>query len=85
MNIFITGVAGFIGGSVAHRLMADRHSIRGLVRDPEKAQALAAIGIAWPLAVSLPLSVLAAWFALNLGIRAWRQHGRRRRREMEDA
>jgi len=45
MNIFITGAAGFIGGSVAHRLMADGHTIRGLVRNAEKAQALAAIGI----------------------------------------
>lgn len=45
MNIFITGAAGFIGGSVAHRLMQEGHVIRGLVRSPEKAQALAALGI----------------------------------------
>jgi nucleoside-diphosphate-sugar epimerase len=45
MNLFITGAAGFIGGSVAHRLIRDGHVIRGLVRSPDKAQALAALGI----------------------------------------
>jgi nucleoside-diphosphate-sugar epimerase len=46
MNIFITGAAGFIGGSVAHRLLAEGHAIRGLVRSHEKGQSLAALGIA---------------------------------------
>ncbi|MBK5417361.1 NAD-dependent epimerase/dehydratase family protein [Pseudomonas sp. TH31] len=45
MNIFLTGANGFVGGSVAHRLMADGHSIRGLVRDPQKALQLKARGI----------------------------------------
>ena len=46
MNIFITGAAGYIGGSVAQRLLGERHAVRGLVRDPTKADALAASGIA---------------------------------------
>lgn len=45
MNIFLTGANGFVGGSVAHRLIADGHSIRGLVRDPQKAELLKARGI----------------------------------------
>ncbi|CAN5313681.1 NAD-dependent epimerase/dehydratase family protein [soil metagenome] len=45
MNIFITGAAGYIGGSVATRLLAEGHSIRGLVRKPELAEALQARGI----------------------------------------
>jgi len=45
MNIFITGSAGYIGGAVAIRLLAEGHGIRGLVRKPELAQALQAQGI----------------------------------------
>ncbi len=45
MNIFITGAAGYIGGSVATRLLAEGHSIRGLVRKPGLADALQARGI----------------------------------------
>jgi nucleoside-diphosphate-sugar epimerase len=40
MDIFVTGAAGYIGGSVANALAADGHQVRGLVRSPEKARAL---------------------------------------------
>jgi nucleoside-diphosphate-sugar epimerase len=45
MNIFITGAAGYIGGSIAQHLLGERHALRGLVRDPAKADALAARGV----------------------------------------
>jgi nucleoside-diphosphate-sugar epimerase len=45
MSIFITGAAGFIGGTVAHRLIAENYVVRGLVRDREKAKRLEATGI----------------------------------------
>ena len=45
MNIFLTGASGFIGGTVALRLNASGHRIRGLVRSPEKAARLQALGI----------------------------------------
>jgi nucleoside-diphosphate-sugar epimerase len=45
MNIFITGAAGYIGGSVANALLEEGHVIRGLVRDPEKVELLAARGV----------------------------------------
>jgi nucleoside-diphosphate-sugar epimerase len=45
MDIFITGAAGYIGGSLAHALVADGHSLRGLVRSPEKAEALVQRGV----------------------------------------
>jgi nucleoside-diphosphate-sugar epimerase len=45
MTIFLTGVSGYIGGAVASRLMQDEHRIRGLVRSPEKAARLQALGI----------------------------------------
>lgn len=45
MNVFVTGVGGYIGGTVAARLMAEGHRVSGLVRDPAKAELLRARGI----------------------------------------
>ncbi len=45
MQLFLTGASGFIGGSLAHSLKARGHALRGLVRDPAKADRLAALGI----------------------------------------
>jgi nucleoside-diphosphate-sugar epimerase len=45
MRIFLTGANGFIGGAVATALIADGHTVRGLVRDQAKAAAVAAHGI----------------------------------------
>ena len=39
MQIFITGANGFIGGAVASALIADGHTVRGLVRSKAKADA----------------------------------------------
>ena len=45
MNIFVTGAAGYIGGSVAMALLAAGHRVRGLTRSPATAERLAHIGI----------------------------------------
>jgi nucleoside-diphosphate-sugar epimerase len=45
VNIFITGAGGYIGGSVAHALLADGHRVRGLTRGRQSAERLEAIGI----------------------------------------
>jgi nucleoside-diphosphate-sugar epimerase len=45
MDLFITGAAGYIGGSVAMRLIESGHRVRGLVRTPEKADLVAKFGI----------------------------------------
>lgn len=45
MTIFITGASGFVGGTVARRLLAAGHSVRGLIRDASKAESLKALGI----------------------------------------
>jgi nucleoside-diphosphate-sugar epimerase len=44
--VFVTGANGFIGGAVASTLVAAGHTVRGLVRDKVKGDAVAAHGIA---------------------------------------
>lgn len=45
MRVFITGASGYIGGTVAVRLLADGHSVTGLVRSQTKADQLRSMGI----------------------------------------
>lgn len=45
MNVFITGASGYIGGSVAVRLIAEGYQVRGLVRTQEQAERVATLGI----------------------------------------
>ena len=45
MNVFITGAAGFIGGSIATGLVQAGHSVTGLVRSAEQAAEMTALGI----------------------------------------
>jgi nucleoside-diphosphate-sugar epimerase len=40
MKVFVTGAAGYIGGSVAAALIASGHSVKGLVRSQERAAAV---------------------------------------------
>lgn len=42
---FVTGATGYIGGSVARRLVGDGYAVVGLVRDPGAAAALAGLGV----------------------------------------
>src|SRR5262249_52299403 len=45
MDIFLTGASGYIGGTVAVRLIGQGHSVRGLVRAAAKAEAVHALGV----------------------------------------
>jgi len=45
MNVFVTGAAGFIGGSIATGLVRAGHQVTGLVRSAEQANELTALGI----------------------------------------
>ena len=44
-TIFVTGAGGYIGGSVASKLIQGGYRVRGLVRTEQKASALAKLGI----------------------------------------
>lgn len=45
MRIFCTGVSGYIGGSVAAAMVAAGHNVSGLVRSPDAAALVKAIGV----------------------------------------
>ncbi|UST96177.1 MULTISPECIES: NAD-dependent epimerase/dehydratase family protein [Pseudomonas] len=45
MNVFVTGAAGFIGGSIATGLVEAGHNVTGLVRSAEQADELKAMGM----------------------------------------
>ena len=45
MKVFVTGAAGFIGGSIAAGLVKAGHHVTGLVRKPEQLDELAKIGV----------------------------------------
>ena len=44
MRVFLTGANGWIGSAIARDLIADGHSVVGLIRSEEKSKAFAAIG-----------------------------------------
>jgi nucleoside-diphosphate-sugar epimerase len=44
-KILVTGATGFTGGHLARRLAREGHAVRALVRDSQRAQALAQLGI----------------------------------------
>ena len=45
MRYAITGATGFVGGEVVRQLRNDGHDVRALVRDPDRAAALAGLGV----------------------------------------
>lgn len=45
MNVFLTGAAGYIGGTIANKLLAAGHQVTGLVRSAERASQVSAHGI----------------------------------------
>jgi len=59
MNVFITGAAGFIGGSIATGLVKAGHQVTGLVRSAEQAEEMRRLGIA-PVIGTLDDSLLLA-------------------------
>jgi nucleoside-diphosphate-sugar epimerase len=60
VKVFITGATGYIGGSLAARLVAAGHQVLGLVRQQDKAAQLKARGIEPVLGTLADLSVVAS-------------------------
>src|SRR5260221_887462 len=59
MKVSMTGVSGYIGGSIAAKLIASGHRVSGLVRDADKAARLRERGIAPVSGTLVDRSVLA--------------------------
>jgi uncharacterized protein YbjT (DUF2867 family) len=45
LRYFVTGATGFLGGALARQLVEAGHHVVALVRSPEKADALRALGV----------------------------------------
>ncbi|MGC2696968.1 MAG: complex I NDUFA9 subunit family protein [Candidatus Angelobacter sp.] len=45
MKVFLTGATGFVGRNMLRRLLAEGHTLHALVREPQKANALAQSGV----------------------------------------
>ena len=68
----------------AHRVLGD--TSRGPLAAATLAlAAIAACAAIWPRVVAWPIAAACAWFALNLGVRQWRERRRRRRWRRLDA
>jgi uncharacterized protein YbjT (DUF2867 family) len=45
MRVFVIGATGFIGGTVARRMVADGHNVKGLYRSGSAESGLSEMGI----------------------------------------
>jgi cardiolipin synthase len=65
-------IANSVGAALTNRRVLGESSSGPLFIGTLVLIALAVIAILWPAWIGWPFGVLAGWFALNLGIRAWR-------------
>ena len=79
-------IANSMGAALTERRVLGDTESGSLVSAALLLTALAVVAIAWPALVAWPIGVLAAWFAINTGIRAWflRQRHRRRIRGIDE-
>ncbi len=68
MTIFVTGAAGFIGGSVARRLIDAGYNVRGLVRDEARGEKLKRLGITPVIGTLEDLELLTREAAASQGV-----------------
>jgi len=77
VKIFVTGATGFIGTHLVPKLISRGHAVTCLVRDPQKAESLAAVRLGGTLAAgdvtdresmrgSDAVFHLAAWYAIGI-------------------
>jgi len=76
-------IANSVGAALTDRRVLDDTSISPLVIGTLALVVLAVVAILWPAVLGWPLGVMAAWFALNFGIRAWRLRRRQKQRAAE--
>jgi cardiolipin synthase len=79
-------IANSMGAALTERRVLGDTESGSLVSAALLLTALAVVAIAWPAVVAWPIGMLAAWFAINTGIRAWflRQRHRRRIRGIDE-
>jgi cardiolipin synthase A/B len=77
-------IANNVGAALAnHRVLGDV-ATAPLLTAALVCTAVAVVAVLWPASIGWPVGALAGWMALNLGIRSWRQRGRRRREADRD-
>ena len=74
-------IANSMGAALTQRRVLGYTSARPLLVGTVVLVALAVIAILWPAWIGWPFAALSAWFALNLGIRAWHVHRARQRHQ----
>ena len=77
-------IANSVGAALTNRRVLGDTGNGSLVIGTLVLAALAVVAFAWPAWIGWPFGAIAAWFALNLGIRSWRAR-KRRQRELRDA
>ena len=77
-------IANSVGAVLSNRRVLGDTTSGPLVIGTVVLAALAVVAFLWPAWIGWPLGAIAAWFALNLGIRSWRVR-KRRWRELRDA
>ncbi|MBU6249331.1 MAG: cardiolipin synthase B, partial [Xanthomonadaceae bacterium] len=71
-------LANSVGAVLADRRVLGDTDTGPLVAGTAALALLAVLGTLWPAVLAWPLALLAAWLALNLGVRAWRTRRSRR-------
>jgi cardiolipin synthase len=78
-------IANSVGAALAnHRVLGDVVATGPLLTTALVCAAVAVMAVLWPASIGWPFGALAGWTALNLGVRSWRQRGRRRRKGERD-
>jgi cardiolipin synthase len=77
-------IANSVGAALSNRRVLGESSSGPLVLGAVALVALAIVAFLWPAWIGWPFGVIAAWFALNLGIRSWRARSWRRRGPRDD-
>lgn len=76
-------IANTVGAALTDRRVLGDTSTGPLFGGTALLAVLAIVAVLWPAVIAWPIALLAAWFALNLGIHAWRLRRPRPARQRE--